>query len=145
MIKNKGITLIELSLAISILAIIMAVVIIAINPGQRLAEGRDNRRESDIQIIYGTIEYSIQHHTTHGINFPATIPGSFQEICNTPYAASCEGLVDLSGIFTGNIPRDPQVEAKADGTGYEIAMQNGTISIRAVNAETRSVSIGPDL
>lgn len=131
----------EVSIVIAIIAIILAAALMALNPAQRIAEGRDNRREMDIQFIYQRIEESIHYYRG---SLPVEIPSNFQEICNTPYAQSCEGFIDLSEILTENIPRDPIRKVADNGTGYEIAMINSKIAIKATSAETRIIKIGPD-
>ncbi|MFA5053482.1 MAG: type II secretion system protein [Parcubacteria group bacterium] len=48
---RKGFTLIELLIVIGILAVLSSVVVIILNPGELLAEGRDSRRISDLNTI----------------------------------------------------------------------------------------------
>ena len=139
MIRNKGFTLIEISIVTTIIVVILAIVIIAISPGERLANARDDRRQTDLDFIYQIIEESIFYHKG---SLPITIPEEFQEICNTPRAASCDGFIDLSEIYSGDIPMDPQKPATDNGTGYELAMQEGKIMLRAINTETREIIKG---
>lgn len=46
--SKKGFTLIELLIVIAILAVLMSVVVIAINPAEMLKKSRDTRRVSDL-------------------------------------------------------------------------------------------------
>ncbi len=52
-LKNlqKGFTLIELLVVIGILAILLAIVLIAINPARQFAQANDTKRESDVHTI----------------------------------------------------------------------------------------------
>ncbi len=48
---SKGFTLIELLVVIAILGILAAVVLVAINPGQRIAAARNSRVKADLASI----------------------------------------------------------------------------------------------
>src|SRR3990167_10336739 len=48
---NKGFTLIELLIVIAIVGILAAAILVAINPGKRMAQARDAQRKNDISAI----------------------------------------------------------------------------------------------
>lgn len=79
--KNEGFTLIELLVVIAILAILAAVVILLIKPGEILAQGRDTTRMSDLATLQTAINVAVQEATTSG---SATL-------CTPPAAAPCAG------------------------------------------------------
>lgn len=58
--KIKGFTLIELLIVIAILGILAAAVLVATNPGKRMAQGRDTQRKNELaQIANALITYAI--------------------------------------------------------------------------------------
>lgn len=66
---HKGFTLIELLVVIAIIGVLAAVVLIAINPARRLAQGRDSGRKSDI----GQLATSLQAYFTTNSAYPAAL------------------------------------------------------------------------
>jgi prepilin-type N-terminal cleavage/methylation domain-containing protein len=128
---KKGFTLIELLIVIGIIAILTAVVIITVAPGERLAEARDATRTKHINALESALYvYAIDNDT-----YPATITETLTEICNTNLASpSCSGLIDLSatGII---IPVDPQGSDDPNGTGYRVALIEGRLYFDALKSE----------
>src|SRR6476660_8622212 len=56
---TKGFTLIELLVVIGILAILLAITLIAINPARQFAQSNDTKRKSDVNAILNAIgQYS---------------------------------------------------------------------------------------
>ncbi len=136
--KSKAFTLIELLIVISIIAVIATAMIIAVNPGQRLAEARDNTREVHLKTTKGAVDL---YRVSNG-HYPFEITEIMTEICNTNLASpDCNGLVDLS-VLNFPIPVDPQGSDNPNGTGYEIAVQDGRVMLNALKAQTRTVAIG---
>src|SRR5260221_2862136 len=56
-VKNlqKGFTLIELLVVIGILAILLAIVLIAINPARQFAQANNTKRQSDVNSILNAV------------------------------------------------------------------------------------------
>src|SRR5579864_2828651 len=55
-VKNqKGFTLIELLLVIGILAVLLAITLIAINPAKQFSQANDTQRRSDVDAILNAI------------------------------------------------------------------------------------------
>ncbi len=112
--KNvKGFTLIELLVVIGILAILLSIVLIAINPARQFGQANDTRRRSDVtQILNAIGAYSADNK---GV-LPAAISGL---AVDTPTAIS-NTAADLCAVLVTNyipaLPQDPQ-----QGTGTAIA------------------------
>jgi uncharacterized protein (TIGR02145 family)/prepilin-type N-terminal cleavage/methylation domain-containing protein len=136
--KQSGFTLIELLIVIGIIAILTAVVIITVAPGERLAEARDATRTKHINALESALYvYAIDNDT-----YPTSITETLTEICNTNLETpNCSGLIDLS---TANIPIpvDPQGSDDSNGSGYEVAVQDGRVLLSAPSAETRTITAG---
>src|SRR5664279_1273903 len=70
--NNKGFTLIELLVVIGILAILLAITLIAINPARQFGQANDTKRRSDItQILNAVGQYSASNTGT----LPASVAG----------------------------------------------------------------------
>ncbi|MDA0207939.1 MAG: prepilin-type N-terminal cleavage/methylation domain-containing protein [bacterium] len=145
---QKGFTLIEILLAVSAIAILAGIIILALNPPVQLGETRNAQRSSDINIIMNA---AYQYARDNNGTLPASIPEdsdcagtAINEICTTG-AASCTGLVDLSVLtlnetYLVSLPLDPQGSG-ANTAGYHIAKSsNGRLTVCAPDAE-RSATI----
>ena len=141
LLKKRGFTLIEILLAIGILAILATVAIIAINPARQFAQARNTQRQDDVnKIMHAVFQYTVSHKG----NFPSELPtgGTMLEICQTG-APSCTGMVNLASLsenatFLPEAPIDPMCpdECNENGTGYYITIdQYDRVTIQAANAE----------
>ncbi len=61
---NKGFTLIELIVTVSILAVLVTILVVAINPAEQLARARDSRRAADLDALKSAINLYIAQATT---------------------------------------------------------------------------------
>lgn len=138
----NGFTLIEVLLVISLLAILTAVTIIAINPAYHLAKSRDAERSTDVYTLLTAVH---QYAVDHDGSYPDILDTTSREICKTD-SVSCTGLYDLSVLTTGqeylvSIPQDPRCESdglfcSVNGVGYFIQMTSGgKITVSAPYAE----------
>ena len=123
--KNKY-SFLEISVVLSAIGVVVALALLAINPGKQGAEARNLQRQADISYILN--EVSIHSKSRTGI--PEQIPITDEcvvygnEICKIgPY--ECEDYVDLSVLNKTDsddvvkIPKDP-LYISVNGTGYYI-------------------------
>ena len=134
---SKGISMAELLLAFSTLAIIISICIVASNPEKKLAMTRNSQRLSDTTVILQAVyQYSIDHNG----NFPGGITKTPTEICKTG-ATDCKKLIDFSVVtndnrYTARMPIDPKGSVSPNGTGYEVSRDSlGRITVSAPKAE----------
>ncbi|MEY4744556.1 MAG: hypothetical protein RL272_501 [Candidatus Parcubacteria bacterium] len=137
---EPGFTLLEILLAVALLATLAGIVILALNPAKQLGETRNAQRRSDVSTILDAMyQYSIDNSGT----FPGTIPtgacgGAAGSICKT--GGTCTGIVDLGPLTTNekyivSIPTDP-TGATTNGSGYFVSKTaGGRITICAPSAE----------
>ncbi|HJZ05635.1 hypothetical protein A2634_05380 [Candidatus Amesbacteria bacterium RIFCSPHIGHO2_01_FULL_48_32] len=142
---RRGFTLIELLVVIGILAVLLAIVLIAINPARQFAQANNTKRSSDVNALLNAIhQYAADHRgniSALGIPSaaPATIGNAVGEvnICDlmvTEYIAALP--VDPS---TDN--GDPILEADCADvtltTAYDVVQSaaNGRITVSAPDAE----------
>jgi prepilin-type N-terminal cleavage/methylation domain-containing protein len=104
--REKGFTLIELLVVIGILAILLAITIIAINPARQFGQANDTKRRSDVNAILNSIG---QYTASNGGNLPAPVSGL---AANTPTDfSSGTSLAPLCALLTPTyipaLPTDP--------------------------------------
>ena len=62
--NNQGFTLVELLVTIGIVAILMSITLIALNPEKQFLSAREAKRMADVSVIlHGVAQYLIDHKT----------------------------------------------------------------------------------
>ena len=143
--NQKGFTLIELLVVMGILAVLLAAVLIAINPDRQFKQARDSQRRSDVLTILNAVQQNIADNKG---TFSGAALGAVKTIAtSTPPAA---GEIDICGaispVYTSMLPSDPNssnpngvVDCTADyNTEYTISQTGGRITV-AASAETAGV------
>lgn len=153
MIKNgsnlnkKGFTLIELLVVIGILAVLLAITIIAINPARQFANANNTARRSAVtQILNAVGAYVAENQGQLPVSISGLTADTPTTLNATNFAALCSQLVPT---YISALPTDPTlndgngIEA-ADcaaatpvwNTGYDIARDaNNRITVTAPSAE----------
>lgn len=128
---QKGFTLIELLVVIGILGILMAVVIVAVNPSRQFASARDTQRKADLSALTSAIyQYAIAHNGNLP-QTPTTPPAAV--ITTTPVDASVlnEYLVP---DYIPAVPNDPTTGVSGGTTNYTIFLDfNGRVVASAAS------------
>lgn len=108
--KKAGFTLIELLVVIGILAILLAITLIAINPARQFGQANNTRRRSDVlQILNAIHQYSAEHNG----QLPADI---LALVADTPTEISTAGLdvcTELMNDYLPALPTDPSLDIPA--------------------------------
>src|ERR1700686_3504420 len=87
--SQKGFTLIELLVVIGILAVLLAITLIAINPAKQFSQSNNTKRQSDVlAILNGVYQYAADNKGA----VPGTITTSVSTISDTG-ADLCASLV----------------------------------------------------
>lgn len=130
--KVKGFTLIELIIVIAIIAILMAVVLVALNPAKRFADSRNARRQSDISSIVAafsryTIDQALSGLTVNYIGMTTGGTAANPTLiaaCSSPTVPLIVGTASVALAAGGlsTIPRDPTT---ANGY-YDVCAANAT-------------------
>ena len=139
-LRQAGFTLIELLVVIGILAVLLAIVLVAINPAKQFSQANDTKRSSDVNAILNAVHQYMADNR-------GTVPGS---ITTTSTAISSTGINlcdDLVPEYIAALPVDPQnnngtpIEeagcAGAYATGYEISRSasDNRITVTAPSTE----------
>lgn len=109
---QKGFTLIELLVVIGILAVLLAITLIAINPARQFSQANDTKRSSDVNAILNAVNQYMADNK--GVP-PSGITSTVAEISNTG-ADLCNALVPK---YIAALPVDPQ-------TSYATGVAKGT-------------------
>src|ERR1700680_3855005 len=88
-INKKGFTLIELLVVIGILAVLLSIVLIAINPARQFSQANNTKRRSDVNAILNAVD---QYAADNKGALPSAITTTTQTIANTG-ADLCASLV----------------------------------------------------
>ena len=134
--EGKGVTLIELLLAIGIVAILVSIVFIAINPGEHLSTVRDAQRREEVELIVMAL---LQYAVDHDGKIPSDIlTTDAKQICKMQ-EEHCDGVhLDflVGGPYLKEIPVDPLRGKNDMGTNYFIMRaSNGDITVSAPGVE----------
>ncbi len=103
---KKGFTLIELLVVIGILAILLAVTLIAINPARQFEQANDVQRRSDVNVILNAInQYSIDQSELpgDGLGSPDLITTSDRNISSSEVNICAL----LRPLYVAALPTDP--------------------------------------
>lgn len=100
--ERSGFTLIELLVVIGILAVLLAITLIAINPARQFAQANNTKRSSDVNAILNAID---QYAADNKGALPGTIPTTAANIgTGTGEVDLCTSLVTK---YLAALPTDP--------------------------------------
>ena len=135
----KGFTLIELLVVIGILAILLSIVLIAINPARQFQQANDTQRRSDVNAILNAVH---QYAADNRGSLPTGITTS-------PTAMGDGGLdicSDLVPVYIAEMPFDPTTGSYTDcstySTGYLISSgASNRVTVSATGEIESDISI----
>ena len=127
---QKGFTLIELLVVIGILAILLAITLIAINPARQFAQSNNTKRSSDVNAILNAVNQYMADNKGSLTGLGVTMDTTAQTISSTTFNSFCAALVPQ---YIAALPTDPLTNNGASvastdctsttawSTGYTIA------------------------
>ncbi len=146
--SQKGFTLIELLVVIGILAVLLAITLIAINPARQFGQANDTKRRSDITQVLNAVG---QYSASNAGNLPAGLSASVSAGLNntTVLVGLCNLLVTE---YLPALPVDPRItnpggvdEAECNGTwdtGYTISVDaNNRVTVTATGYDNTPITV----
>lgn len=149
--SQKGFTLIELLVVIGILAILLAITLIAINPARQFAQANNTQRQSDVNAILNAVhQYMADNNGTPPAGIPVDDgdPATDDSLPIGVNAADPTTVVDLCTptvpTYIAALPTDPQsnvvpvTDCTVDhNTSYNIVQSasNSRITVSAPDTE----------
>ena len=145
--SQPGFTLIELLLVIAVISALAVTVFVALNPAQRLKDGRDARRQTDVETILSAIHTSIVDNKgtlpaglTAGMvekQLGTAVTGCTSALggCTVAATADCVNLTTPLATYLKSIPLDPN-GGTAALTKYSVIVDaNGMVTVKACGTE----------
>jgi prepilin-type N-terminal cleavage/methylation domain-containing protein len=139
-----GFTLIELLIVMGLLAVILAIVLVAINPAKQFADANNTQRQSDVNAILNAVT---QYAAGNKGALPAGITTTAKTITSVAGATNIDLCAALVNTYIADLPIDPKVGTKtpansvctaatAYNTGYTILSPGGSrVTVSAPGAE----------
>lgn len=147
--RQGGFTLIELLVVIGILAILLAIVLIAINPAKHFSDANDTQRRSDVNAILNAVH---QYMAANKGVPPGGITATAKTITDTVGATNidlCDNV--LVPTYLADLPIDPQTGTRSaspcTGANYDTqytisaSATNNRITVTAPDAEVGTISV----
>lgn len=155
---KKGFTLIELLVVIGILAILLAITLIAINPARQFQQANDTKRASDVNAILNAVgQFAADNHGTLPGSIPVGVLGTDDLDIGTDGTTGAALCTDLVPTYIQALPTDPTGAAQGDpvvidpatsacpatySTGYTIVRDaNGRVTVHADGQITTSIDV----
>lgn len=122
---SRGFTLIELLVVIGILAVLLSIVLIAINPARQFAQANNTKRRSDVIALLNAVS---QYSADNKGSLPSQVTTTVQNIADTG-ADLCTALTQTVQYLPA-LPRDPKVSNGAQITDCTVAYDTGYTVIK---------------
>jgi type II secretory pathway pseudopilin PulG len=127
---------------LAVLSLLLAVVLVSINPARQFARANNTKRHNDVVQILNTVQrYAVDNNGSLPLALRGLTIGTTYEVASGPgHADICSALVPT---YTSTLPVDPnqQTEPVSDcssyDTGYQIAVDaNNRVTVSAPHTET---------
>jgi len=147
---TRGFTLIELLVVIGILAILLAIVLVAINPARQFSQANNTQRQSDINAVLNAVhQFAVDNNGT----LPAGIDTTVRIITSDGGVADVDLCTDLVPTYIADLALDPQSGVESPtrsvctdvgatyNTGYTIVTSatDNRVTVAAPSAELSEI------
>jgi len=122
--ERRGFTLIELLVVIGILAVLLAITLIAINPAKQFAQANNTKRSSDVNAILNAVG---QFAADNKGVIPTGITTSAQNIADT----AADVCAELITTYLAALPVDPLTNNGTPVTNCGVAYDTNYTIVRS--------------
>jgi len=130
---RRGFTLIELLVVIGILAVLLAITLIAINPARQFSQANNTKRASDVNAILNAVgQFAADNRGT----LPAGITNAVQTVSD----AGADICADLSTLYIAALPVDPLTNNGTPVTDCTAAYDTNYTIVRSATDNRITVS-----
>ena len=130
--SQGGFTLIELLVVIAILGVLAAAVLVAINPLEQLARGRDAGRKSTVN----QLGHAVEAYSTSQFDFPTQVPAWIDTLVTAGELKLAPDNPTATGYSTGcNTANVAQ-----NGICYQTNGTDGIVYVRAESASSNTAA-----
>lgn len=143
--RTKGFTLIELLVVIGVLTVLLAIVLVAVNPARQFSQANDTQRRSDVNAILNAIH---QYGADNKGTLPTGIDTTVKTITSTAGAANVDLCTALVPKYLADIPIDPTTgtESPANSVCTDVGATYGSGYTVTKNANNRvTVTATPEI
>lgn len=141
-LKNQqpGFTLIELAVVIGVLAVLLGIVLVAINPARQFSQANNTQRRSDVNAILNAVH---QYAADNDGRLPTGITGTPQIIRSTGGVNICSSIVPT---YIAAMPYDPVTPGAGftDCSNYNTGYTVATSSANRVTVAAPGTEIPPE-
>ena len=153
-VNQSGFTLIELLVVIGVLAILLSITLIAINPTKHFQDTRDTARRSDVAAILDAI---YEYQAGNAGSLPASLASvSTSSSAPSVIASSGTGYVNMCDVvptYMADLPLDPTTGTRTGtttcqagqsfSTGFTVykSATSGRFTVSAPSAEGSAISV----
>lgn len=137
---TKAFTLVELVVVIGILAILLSIVLVAVNPSRQFSQANNTQRRSDVNALLNAVT---QYAADNQGSLPTGIAATAKNIGSG--VGDADICTDLVSDYIALMPFDPTTGAFTDctdyDTGYNIikSASNNRITVSAPDAENSEI------
>ena len=135
--KQKGFTLVELLIVVAIISILVAMVLIAINPVRLIEESRDSKDRSELNGVKAALQLYLNEHNAYPdaatFNGGGLVSGDYinampsATITYTPAGTDYTALISVRHVISA----DNESGSRCGGASGQIIGQAGTFYICA--------------
>src|SRR3989337_753608 len=142
---KRGFTLIELLVVIGVLTILLAIVLVAVNPARQFSQANDTQRRSDVNAILNAIH---QYGADNKGTLPTGITSTAKTITSTAGATNVDLCTALVPKYLADIPIDPTTgtETPANSICTDVGATYDSKYTVSTNADNRvTVTATPEI